>query len=118
MPLRQGAPRMGLVNTEALPIVNRQIYPVLLCAFAALAWGRDAVLEGRTPSALAMPSSDPRRTWGSPVGAEAAGRPGLGEQPDRLGAAPGPGPAGGHCGDLPYGAGYEARQGPEGGRQR
>ncbi|HYN78493.1 MAG TPA: hypothetical protein VES73_11950 [Lamprocystis sp. (in: g-proteobacteria)] len=113
----QGTWRIDNVIIEAIPIINRLPLSVLLCVFTASAWGQDATVEPSRPLDLTVPSGALTRTWGSPIDADAARLPGLGEHPSRPGAAGGPGSVGrggGRRGDLPYGTGYEARHGQAG----
>lgn len=111
----QSAWRIGVVNTEAFPIITRLTLPALLCVVTASALGQDANVEPSRPLALPVPSGTLTRTWGSPAREDTARLPGLGAQPSRPDGADGLGSGGGHRSDLPYGSGYEARHGQGGG---
>ena len=109
---------MGLINTEALAIINHLILPVVLCALAAPAWGQDAALNGDRPLDRTVPAGAPTRTWGSATNLDDTRRSGPGDPSNCQGGAVGRGRCAGQCSDLPYGAGYEARHGQGGGMGR
>ncbi len=116
---------MGTVRTEAIPTMNRMNVPTLLCVLAVSTWApaptlAQALAQEVAPERpgrldLSLPKQAPSRAWGAPAGTDAARLPDLGGQPSRPGGVAGPGRGGGHRGDLPYGAGYEARRGLGGG---
>lgn len=90
--------------------------PFLLCVLLAPSLGlaADGAGEGaaRRPLDLSLPREALAEAWTPPSAGNAAPLPDLGgSRLDHAGAAR----QGGGRGDLPYGAGYEARQGTGGG---
>jgi hypothetical protein len=112
---------MGTVRTEAIPTMKRLNVPALICALAASTWAptpalaQDVAPEKVRTLDLSLPQEAPSRAWGAPAATDATRLPDLGGQPSRPSGVAGPGRGSGHRGDLPYGAGYEARRGEGGG---
>ncbi len=91
------------------------LHPFLLCILLApaLSVAADGAGEGRRALDLSLPRDALSGTWSLPPAGNATPLPDLGGP--RLGNYGSAQRGGGHRTDLPYGAGYEARQGGGGG---
>ena len=96
------------------------ILPFLLCVLLApaLAVAADGAGEGVTRRSLdlSLPHDTLTETWSPPPAGNATPLPDLGGP--RMGKSDSARRGGGRRGDLPYGAGYEARQSGGGGHGR